>query len=102
VLAVVPLRLQSFRREVISFIAWYNQHRPHNTLNGATPDEVYFGRRPACRAPRFEPRGAWPRGSPCARPQTLVKGQAGVQLSVKVTFVTGRRHLPRVTLTRVA
>jgi transposase InsO family protein len=101
ILSVVPLRLRAFRREVELFFAWYND-RPHMTLQGATPDEVYFGRRPACRAPRFEPRAARPRGSPCAKPQALVKGQAGVLLSVTVTFVAGRRHLPRVTLRRVA
>jgi transposase InsO family protein len=101
VLSVVPLRLEAFRREVALFCAWYND-RPHMTLHGATPDEVYFDRRPACRAPRFEPRAAWPRGSACAQPQALVRGQAGVPLSVQVTFVAGRRHLPRVTLTRAA
>ena len=102
VLGIVPLRHRSFQREVSLFNGWYNQHRPHMTLDGATPDEVYFGRRPACRAPRFEPRAAWPRGSPCAKPRTLVKGQPGVKLCLTVEFVAKRRHLPRTTLTRVA
>jgi transposase InsO family protein len=101
VLSVVHLRLRAFRREVDLFFAWYND-RPHTTLEGATPDEVYFGRRPSCRAPRLEPRAAWPRASPCSKPQTLVKGQPGIKVSVNVTFVAGRRHLPRVTLTRAA
>jgi hypothetical protein len=35
---------------------WYNQHRPHSTLGGKTPDEVYFQRFPANRRPRIEPR----------------------------------------------
>jgi hypothetical protein len=100
-LSLVPLRLRAFRREVDLFFAWYND-RPHMTQHGATPDEVYFAHRPECRAPRFEPRAAWPRASPCALPPTLVKGQPGVRLSVQVTFVAGRRHLPRVTLTRAA
>ena len=78
----------------------FNQHGPHMTLDGATPDEVYFQRRPACRAPRFEPRAAWPRGSPCAAPQTLVKGEPGVVLDLNVSFVGGRRNLPCVTLSR--
>jgi DNA invertase Pin-like site-specific DNA recombinase len=101
VLSFVPLRLRAFRREVELFFAWYND-RPHTTLQGATPDEIYFARPPACRAPRFEARSAWPRASPCSKPQTLVKGQAGVKLSVNVSFVAGRRHLPRVSLTRAA
>jgi hypothetical protein len=89
-------------RELNFFILWYNQERPHSTLGGATPDEVYFGRRPPCRAPRFEPRTGWPRASPCAQPQTLVKGQPGIQLCLTVEFVGHRRHLPRVKLTRAA
>ena len=101
VLSFVPLRLPTFPREVALFFAWYND-RPHMTLHGATPDEVYFGLRSACLAPRFEPRAAWPRASPCAKPMTLVKGHPGVQVSLNVTFVAGRRHLPRVSLTRAA
>jgi len=101
-LPVVPLRRRSFLRELMLFKDWYNRRRPHSTLKGATPDEIYFGHRPACRAPRFEPRGAWPRGSPCARPQTLVKGQPGNVLDCKVGFVARRRHLPVVNLTGAA
>ena len=93
---------RSFQRELDVFKLWYNTDRPHTTLNGATPDEIYYNRRPACRAPRFEPRAAWPRASPCAKPRTLVKGQPGAHLRLDVHFVAGRRHLPRVTLTRAA
>ena len=92
----------TFHQQVLSYTAWNNIHRPHTFLNGATPDERYFGRRPANRAPRFEPRARWPRGSPCAKPQTLVKGQPGVRLELAVTFEGGRKHLPIVTLRRVA
>ena len=86
----------------LHFVTWYNADRPHTKMNGATPDEIYFARRPACRDPRFETRHGWPRASPCARPQTLVKGQLGVTLELNVTFVARRGHLPRVTLTRPA
>jgi len=41
--------------------AWFNAERPHTFLGGATPDEIYFGRMPACRKPRLEPRHRWPR-----------------------------------------
>jgi putative transposase len=102
VLPVVPLAQWPLRRELQRFVAWYNQARPHMTLDGATPDEVYFGRRPACRAPRWEPRAGWPRASPCAGPQTLVKGQPGARLELRVSFVAKRRHLPRATLSRAA
>ena len=84
------------------YVNWYNTERPHTFLNGATPDERYFGRRPANRSPRFEPRARWPRGSPCAKPQTLVKGQPGARLELVVTFEAGQKHLPVVELRRVA
>jgi hypothetical protein len=100
VLPVVPLLRRSFQRELNWFLVWYNQHRPHTTLKGATPDEVYFAQRPACRNPRFEPRPGWPRAAPCASPQTLVKGRPGVILELSVEFVSQRRHLPRVTIRR--
>jgi Integrase core domain len=101
-LSLVPLRRRSFVRELTFYQAWYNGHRPHMTLEGATPDEAYFDRRPACRLPRFEPRPNWPRPSTCARPQVLVKGQPGTRLELILDFPGRRRHLPRVTLTRAA
>jgi hypothetical protein len=64
--------------------------------------DIIFGQDASCRLPRYEPRPGWPRASPCAKPQTLVKGQPGVVLGIEVSFVSGRRHLPRVTLRRVA
>jgi transposase InsO family protein len=101
-LAAIPLSRRLFHREVILLVRWYNTERPHTTLKGATPDEMYFRQRPTCRKPRFEPRRNWPRPSPCARPQVLVKGHPGVHFAASVDFLAHRRHLPRVTLTRVA
>ena len=99
---LLSLCQRTFRQQVLFYAAWYNTHRPHTFLNGATPDERYFGRRPANRAPRFAPRAAWPRGSPCAKPQTLVKGWPGVRVELVVTFEGGQKHLPVVELQRVA
>ena len=99
---VVSLIRRTFLHDVHSAADWYNQHRAHTTLKGATPDEIYFHKRPANRQPRFEPRPNWPRGSPCAAPQVLVKGQPGVRLELSVDFHAGQRHLPIVRLSRVA
>ena len=99
---LVPCRRRACRRELLSFVGWYNEHRPHTTLNGSTPNEVYFGQRSAHRRPRVEPRNRWPRGSPCARPRTLVAGQPGDRFQVRVQIRTGRRHLPVVSLHRAA
>jgi transposase InsO family protein len=97
-LPLVPLRRRAFLRELQYLAAWYNADRPHMTLDGRTPDEVYHGLRPRNRQPRFEPRANWPRRSPCAKPVTLVKGQPGVRLKCLLTFRGKRRHLPVVAL----
>lgn len=98
----VPYRLGDFQRELSWFVAWFNAERPHSGLDCRTPEEVYLGRRPACRAPRFEPRPRWPRNSPCAEPNTLIRGRPGMQLELEVQFRHGRKHLPVVELRRVA
>ena len=99
---VIPVRRESFRRELVAVIEWYNEYRPHATLGGKTPNEVYARRFPANRRPRIEPRPRWPRGSPCARPWALVAGQPGQRFTATVTFHAHRRHLPIVTLKRAA
>jgi hypothetical protein len=46
-LTAVSFAQRAFRVEVSFFIDWYNDQRPHMTLQGATPNEVYFRRRPS-------------------------------------------------------
>jgi len=99
---LVPHRRTDLRTELGFFFAWYNGHRPHMTLAGLTPNEVYFRRRPANRRPRIEPRKRWPRGAPCARPRTLVAGQPGDRFALEVAFHDCRSHLPIVSLKRAA
>jgi transposase InsO family protein len=101
-LPVVSLRAKTFRQELAWFVAWYNERRPHTTLQGRTPDEVYFHQRPANRSPRFEPRTLWPRPARCARPQVLVKAQPGVRLELAVSYQHARWHLPLAALRRAA
>jgi transposase InsO family protein len=99
---LVPLRRGKFLRELVCYQDWYNEQRAHTTLGGKTPNEVYFKWRPANRRPRIEPRRNWPRGSPCAKPRTLVAGKPGDECTLRVDFQRGRRHLPIVTLKRAA
>ena len=101
-LLLVPYRHDKFRQELSLIIEWYNQQRPHATLGGRTPDEVYYRRFPANRKPRHEPRKDWPRGSPCAQPWALVRGKPGAELTLEVSFHRGRKHLPIVNLKRAA
>jgi transposase InsO family protein len=99
---VVPLRREAMRRELLSLVEWCNQLRPHMTLKGRTPNEVYFRRFPANRRPRLEPRPHWPRRSPCAVPQVLVAGQPGDHFVLELRQHDGRPHLPTVKLRRAA
>jgi putative transposase len=99
---LVPHQRDGFRRELALYVTWYNEHRPHDTLDSATPEEIYHGRRPACRKPRFEPRRYWPRGSPCAGPQAKVRGRRGQLFELNVRHLSRRRHLPIVELKRAA
>jgi transposase InsO family protein len=101
-LPLIPLRREPFRREVALALGWYNAHRPHTSLGGRTPEEVYFRLRPANRSPRFEPRSRWPRGSPCASPWALVKGKPGAKVELDVRFHGGGKSLPVVRLSRAA
>ena len=99
---LVPQRRNRFRSELRSFVTWYNQHRPHMTLEGKTPNEVYVRLRPANRRSRIEPRKRWPRSSVCAAPRTLVAGQPGDRFTLQVDFHDGKEHLPIVSLERAA
>jgi len=102
-LTLVPYRHEAFLKELHYICQWYNEHRPHMSLGGTTPHEVYRRERhPANRRPRFEPRPNWPRPSPCAQPVTLVKGKPGLRLELDVQFLGGRKHLPIVRLRRAA
>ena len=101
-LTLVPLRQRAFQRELTELASWYNSHRPHTTLGGRTPDEVYHRLRPMNHQPRFEPRAAWPRRSGCAKPVTLVKGKSGVRLGCEIAFQGKRRNLPVMALKRTA
>ena len=100
-LPTVPYRREAFVRELNEIVTWYNKSRPHTWLGGRTSNEVYFAKFPANRRPRFEPR-RWPRGSPCAKPWALVRGSPGAKLTLEVGYHRGRKHLPIVTLKRVA
>jgi putative transposase len=98
----VPLRHVTLEHQIYLRIGWYNEHRPHASLGGRTPNEVYLGRSPANRRPRREPRPRWPRASPCARPQVLVAGQPGDRFALEVQFHGGQRALPIINLRRAA
>jgi putative transposase len=99
---VVPMRRERSRREVATYVEWYNAHRPHNALGVRTPDEVYGGLPPACEKPRLELRSRSPAESKCAAPQAPMDRNGPHEASLEVTFLRERRHLPIVSLRRAA
>ena len=99
---LVPFSTAAFEREIHHYVLWFDENRPHERFGARTPDEIYFGCMPAARKPRFEPRARWPRRSPCAQPQALVRGRPGAVVELRVGYRAGRKHLPLVTLKRVA
>ena len=100
--STIPYRREGMRRVVQLVVGWYNDHRAHTKLNGATPNERYFKRFPANRKPRIEPRAGWPRGSPCALPHSLVAGKPGARFDIEVEHVDGHSQLPIIRLRRAA
>ena len=97
---IVPLRLAAMRNELGCYATWFNEHRPHEALHGRTPLEVYRGLSPANEAPRFEPRDRWPRKARCAAPKAPVRGAVGARLTMNVSRLERRAHLPIVSLRR--
>jgi hypothetical protein len=96
------MELESMATELDFYAIWFNAARPHQGLGCETPNEVYYRRKPANEKPRFEPRSKWLRGSPCAMPQTNVRGRRGASIELAVTFESNRKHLPILRLRRVA
>ena len=99
---VVLSRRQDFRNHIGWFLFWYNEFRPHMTLEGKTPSEVYHARPPANEQPRIEPRARWPVTAPCAKPRVPVEGQPGAVFQLQVADHAEQKHLPIVTLQRAA
>ncbi len=99
---VIPYNMKQMRSEMTVFIQWYNRHRPHESLDGATPLERCEDSTPANQMPRYEPRSKWPRKSPCAKPVVPVKGRRGMKLELVISFMDENRKLPVVELRKAA
>jgi transposase InsO family protein len=96
---LVPFALHEMQAEVAAFVRWYNDHRPHQALKGATPAELRDGARPASNARRLEPRPLMPLHR---RPRDGPRASRCRDLRAVVDYVEGRHHLPIVSLRRAA
>jgi putative transposase len=101
-LTTIPEEQSQFEQEASLILEWYNEHRPHNTLDGKTPNEVYLSRPAANEQPRHEPRERWPRGALCAKPQVDIEGEPGDPVVLEIDCLEGRRHLPVIRTQRAA
>ena len=91
---VVPEDQSQFEREMESLIDWYNEHRPHMTLNGKTPNEVHFSRPPANEQPRIETRETGHVNRPVQNRKSTFDGMPGDPVIIEIDCHEGRRHLP--------
>ena len=85
----VTMPAEEVQTELDIWRDWYNTHRPHSFLLGATPHETENGLTPANQLPRFEPREHWPHAEG-------IRGKQGQHLKLQVTPYRGRKHLPVV------
>ena len=99
---IVSYNREEFSEELDLYFTWYNEYRPHSTLDGRTPMEVYSQvERPANQMPRIEPRERYPEGSRCAGVQVPVSGKPGQKAELQVALFEDRRHLPIIHLTKM-
>ena len=91
---IIPLRLPAMRNEMSAYVSWFNEHRPHQSLDGRTPLEVYYDLIPAKTVQRFEPR-------PKLMKDRKHAASSGLTTLV-VTYHEGSRHLPIIELRQAA
>ena len=99
---LIPYNTKQMRSEMTVVIQWYNRHRPHETLDGATPIERYENSTPSNQSPRYEPRRKWQRKSRCAKPIVSFKGRQGVKLELVISFMDDHGKLPVIELRKAA
>jgi transposase InsO family protein len=89
----VPLALIAMCRIVSLYACWYNACRPHSSLGGAAPFEIYFGRQLAHQKPRFEPRARYP-----VKRGEKLRARRGAKVCLEIEYLDGKKHLPIVTV----
>ena len=99
---LIPLRMDAMRWEIACNADWYNEHRPHQSLDGATPLEMVEGTTAANLKPRYEPRRQWPSDAPCVAPYAPPKPDQGVPLTLVIRFADRHKKLPIIELRQAA
>ena len=83
------------------YVDWYNDIRPHQGLDGATPSEVFDGRRPPHQRPCDRPRARSPDPS-IAAASRMPRGQRDEKLRLVLGHAPGLHHLPVIELRKAA
>lgn len=97
----IPLATDAFETELLTYARWYNEHRPHRTIKGKTPNEVHDGRSPASERPCIETRDT-PTEKSAATIAVSGANPKVAGLRLIVTHFEGRKHLPVIELARAA
>jgi len=97
---LVPFRQSAFCASLARLEDWYNEVRPHSSIGGATPAEVFDGRRPANRRRRYEPRAKYPARGACAAPWAPARAKIGARMDLVATPFRSARHLAQVEIRR--
>ena len=80
---MVPFNLDDMRRKMSLLVYWYNEFRPHQSLDARTPQEVYSHSLPT--------------------PPIQVASNAELpKIKVEVSYLGGRNHLPVIELKQAA
>ena len=87
-----------FERELQPpIVDWYNEHRPHMTFSGKTPNEVYFSRSPANEQPPSNRVAIGHAGrSLCETTSGHGRRVLAIHVIIEIDCHEGRRHLPIV------
>jgi len=71
------------RKGLAVYVDWHNESRPHQSLDGRTPQDVYSG-------------------SSISPPSYPARGPNAVKLDLVVSYHGGQRHLPVIELRKAA
>ncbi|MCC6902269.1 MAG: transposase [Polyangiaceae bacterium] len=92
----VPASERAMLETLAAYQRWYNEHRPHASLDGRTPREMLEAAPPPRERERIEPRALHPIGR--APPARRARGPLGLEIE----RVGGFRELPVVRLREAA
>jgi transposase InsO family protein len=99
---LVPFSLRAMTEELSAYVLWYNEHRPHEALQGRTPAERLAGASSADATPRLEPRPRYPLADTAEAARASPPVRRTGELEPVVSYLESKKHLPIVALREAA